>query len=110
MFNHVNMQRYFTYIDDIVDGIRNTIEKDFNFEIFNLGNSKSEDLMTMIRIIEKELNIKANIVFKDMQAGDVFKTYADIKKSNKMLKFKPKVSLQIGLKKTIDWFKFNYIS
>ena len=105
VFNHGNMQRDFTYIDDIVDGIRNAIEKDFNFEIFNLGNSKSENLMTMIRIIEKELNIKANIVFKDMQAGDVFKTYADIKKSSKMLEFKPKVSLQIGLKRTIDWYK-----
>ena len=67
------MQRDFTYIDDIIDGIRNTIEKDFNFEIFNLGSSKSEDLMTMIRIIEKELNIKVNIVFKNMQAFDVFK-------------------------------------
>ena len=105
VFNHGNMQRDFTYIDDIVDGIRNTIDKDFNFEIFNLGNSKSEDLMTMIRIIEKELNINAKIVFKDMQAGDVFKTYADIKKSSKMLDFKPKVSLQVGLKRTIDWYK-----
>ena len=105
VFNHGNMQRDFTYIDDIVDGIRNTIDKDFNFEIFNLGNSKSEDLMTMIRIIEKELNINAKIVFKDMQAGDVFKTYADIKKSSKMLGFKPKVSLQVGLKRTIDWYK-----
>ena len=105
VFNHGNMQRDFTYIDDIVDGIRNTIDKDFNFEIFNLGNSKSENLMTMIRIIEKELNINAKIVFKDMQAGDVFKTYADIKKSSKMLKFKPKVSLQVGLKRTIDWYK-----
>ena len=105
VFNHGNMQRDFTYIDDIVDGIRNTIDKDFNFEIFNLGNSKSEDLMTMIRIIEKELNINAKIVFKDMQAGDVFKTYADIKKSSKMLEFKPKVSLQVGLKRTIDWYK-----
>ena len=108
VFNHGNMQRDFTYIDDIVDGIRNTIDKDFNFEIFNLGNSKSEDLMTMIRIIENELNINAKIVFKDMQAGDVFKTYADIKKSSKMLEFKPKVSLQIGLKRTIDWYK-NFI-
>ena len=105
VFNHGNMQRDFTYIDDIVNGIRNAIEKDFNFEIFNLGNSKSEDLMTMIRIIEKELNINAKIVFKDMQAGDVFKTYADIKKSSKMLGFKPKVSLQVGLKRTIDWYK-----
>ena len=105
VFNHGNMERDFTYIDDIIDGIRNTIEKDFNYEIFNLGNSKSEDLMTMIRIIEKELNIKANIVFQDMQLGDVYKTYADIKKSNKMLEFKPKVSLQIGLKRTIDWYK-----
>ena len=105
VFNHGNMQRDFTYIDDIVDGIRNAVEKDFNFEIFNLGNSKSEDLMTMIRIIEKELNINAKIVFKDMQAGDVFKTYADIKKSSKMLEFKPKVSLQVGLKRTIDWYK-----
>ena len=105
VFNHGNMQRDFTYIDDIVDGIRNTIDKDFNFEIFNLGNSKSEDLMTMIRIIEKELNINAKIVFKDMQSGDVFKTYADIKKSSRMLEFKPKVSLQVGLKRTIDWYK-----
>ena len=105
VFNHGNMQRDFTYIDDIVVGIRNTIDKDFNFEIFNLGNSKSEDLMTMIRIIEKELNINAKIVFKDMQAGDVFKTYADIKKSSKMLDFKPKVSLQVGLKRTIDCYK-----
>ena len=105
VFNHGNMQRDFTYIDDIVDGIINTIDKDFNFEIFNLGNSKSEDLMTMIRIIEKELNINAKIVFNDMQAGDVFKTYADIKKSSKMLEFKPKVSLQVGLKRTIDWYK-----
>ena len=105
VFNHGNMQRDFTYIDDIVDGIRNAIEKDFNFEIFNLGNSKSEDLMTMIRIIEKELNINAKIVFKDMQLGDVYKTYADIKKSSKMLEFKPKVSLQVGLKRTIDWYK-----
>ena len=61
--------------------------------------------MTMIRIIEKKLNIKANIVFKNMRACDVFKTYADIKKSSKMLEFKPKVSLQIGLKRTIDWYK-----
>ena len=85
MFNHVNMQRFFTYIDDIVDGIRNTIDKDFNFEISVLGNSKNEDIMTIIRIIEKELNIKANIVFINMQAGDVFKTYDDIKKSSKMI-------------------------
>ena len=105
VFNHGNMQRDFTYIDDIVDGIRNTIEKDFNFEIFNLGNSKSEDLMTMVRIIEKELNIKAKIVFRDMQPGDVTKTHAEIEKSTKMLGFKPKVSLQIGLKRTIDWYK-----
>ena len=105
VFNHGNMQRDFTYIDDIVDGIKNTIEKNFTHEIFNLGNSKSENLMSMIRIIEKELNIKANIVFKDMQAGDVFKTYAEIKKSSKMLDFKPKVTLQIGLKRTIDWYK-----
>ena len=61
--------------------------------------------MTIIRIIEKELNINAKIVFKDMQLGDVYKTYADIKKSSKMLEFKPKVSLQVGLKRTIDWYK-----
>ena len=61
--------------------------------------------MTIIRIIEKELNIKANIVFKNMQAGDVFKNYVDIKKSNKLIEFKPKVSPQVGLKRNIDWYK-----
>ena len=58
-----------------------------------------------IKLIEKELDIKAEIEFLPMQPGDVEKTYSDIKKSNKMLDYKPTTNIDIGIKKFIDWYK-----
>ena len=105
VFNHGNMNRDFTYIDDIVSGIRSSIDKRYKYEIFNLGNSKSEKLLDVIKLIEKELNIKANIEFLPMQPGDVEKTYSDIKKTNKMLDYRPSTNIDVGIKKFIDWYK-----
>ena len=105
VFNHGDMKRDFTYIDDIVSGTRSAIEKNYNCEIFNLGNNKSEKLMDMISFIEKEVGKKAIIEFKDMQPGDVKESFADIKYSIERLDFKPSISISDGVKRFIDWYK-----
>ena len=106
VFNNGNMKRDFTYIDDIVCGIKSALNNNYQCEIFNLGNNKSEKLMNFINQIEKELNIKAIIKFLPMQAGDMYETYADISKSNKMLGYHPNTSINKGIKEFIDWYKY----
>ena len=106
VFNHGKMQRDFTYIDDIVSGIKASIEKNYSYEIFNLGNSESENLMDMIKIIENSLDKKAKIKYLGMQPGDVEKTYADIDYSKKKLGYNPKISIKEGVLKFINWYNY----
>ena len=82
VFNNGEMKRDFTFIDDIIHGTRAAVKKNYLCEIFNLGNNKTEKLMDMIKLIEKELGKKALINFKPMQPGDVKESYADIDDSN----------------------------
>ena len=105
VFNHGRMERDFTYIDDIVDGLIASIEKNYACEIFNLGNNKVEKLMDVIKSIELTLNKKARINFMDIQLGDVPKTFADIDYSIKKLGYKPSTSLDAGLLNFLKWFK-----
>ena len=104
VYNYGKMKRDFTYIDDIIAGVRSSIDKNFNCEIFNLGNNKSEDLLNMISIIEKKLKIKAKINLLPIQPGDVKATCADIEKSKNLLNFSPKIKLDKGLNLFIDWY------
>ena len=108
VFNNGHMKRDFTYIDDIISGTRSAIESNYKNEIFNLGNNRSENLMDMIRLIEKELNLKALIKFMPMQPGDVKESYADIKKSQQMLNFNPTTNIDVGIKNFINWYKNTY--
>jgi len=108
VYNNGNMKRDFTYIDDIIDGIESAIYNNYKCEIFNLGNNKSENLMDFIYLIEQEINIKAKINFKKMQAGDMLETFADIKKSTDMLNYKPMTKISSGIPKFINWFKDYY--
>ena len=108
VFNNGKMKRDFTYIDDIISGLRAAIDKNYRCEIFNLGNNKSENLMNFINLIESELKIKAEIKFKPMQPGDVKETYAEISKSTNMLSYNPKISIEDGMKKFIVWYKKYY--
>ena len=78
IFNYGKMKRDFTFIDDIISGIVSSINNNHQYEIFNLGNNKSENLMDIVSIIENKLGKKAIIDFQNMQPGDVQKTYADI--------------------------------
>mgnify|MGYP000591936870 CR=1 FL=1 len=99
------MKRDFTYIDDIVLGIRAAINKNYLFEIFNLGNNQCVNLMDIVGYIEKELNTKASIEFLPIQPGDVKSTNADIEKSKKLLDYHPLTSVDQGIKKFINWYK-----
>ena len=105
VFNNGNMKRDFTYIDDIISGSRAAIDKNYKCEVFNLGNHKSEHLMDMIALIENELGKKAIIDFLPIQPGDVVESYAEIDKSDKMLAYKSKTNVDVGIRKFISWFK-----
>lgn len=105
VFNHGKMKRDFTYIDDIINGVRSSIDKNYSCEVFNLGNNCCENLMDMIHFIEKELGKRAKINFMDMQMGDVEKTYANIEHSINKLNYKPKTSIDEGIPKFIKWYK-----
>ena len=105
VFNHGKMKRDFTYIDDIVIGIRSSIDKNYSCEIFNLGNNRCENLMDMIGFIEKALDKKAEINFTKIQPGDVEKTFADIDHSIDKLNYNPKTSIESGIPKFIKWYK-----
>ena len=105
VFNDGNMKRDFTYIDDIIAGTRSAIEKNYPCEIFNLGNSSSENLMDMIRILEEKLNKKAKIDYQPMQPGDVKESFADIDHSYKKLGYTPKTNIELGISLFVKWFK-----
>ncbi len=105
VFNYGKMQRDFTYIDDIVNGIRASIENNYSCEIFNLGNNRCEDLMDMVNHIEKALGKKAEVNFLDIQPGDVLKTFADIEHTKNKLNYEPKIPIRKGIPKFIEWYK-----
>ena len=104
VFNGGRMKRDFTYIDDIIAGIVSSIKKNYDFEIFNLGNNKPEDLMDVVYMIEEKIGRKALINFEPMQMGDVKMTYADIEKSKSKLSYNPKTNVVDGVGKFIDWY------
>ena len=104
LFNDGIMKRDFTFIDDIVSGIINAVKKNYKCEIFNLGNSKPENLLNIVAIIEDFLGKKAVIEYRGMQPGDVEKTFADINHSNNLLNYNPKISIEKGIPLFIKWF------
>jgi len=105
VYNKGLMNRDFTYIDDIVGGIFSAIKKNYPCEIFNLGSSRSEKIMNMIKYIERAIGKKANITFEDIQLGDIKETLADIKYSEQKLGYKPTISLNKGIPKFMNWYK-----
>ena len=109
------MRRDFTYVDDIVSGVTRCFASPpkvgngrVPHAVYNLGNSRSEDLMDVISIIEKELGRKAQINYKPIQPGDVTETYADITDAMADFGFKPVTSISDGLPKFIRWYREFY--
>ena len=110
VFHKGILKRDFTYIDDIVKGIRSSLflkkkTKSSCHKIFNLGNNKPVSVNKIILILEKILNKKAKKKYLPMQLGDVKNTFADIEKSKKILGFNPDTEIEKGLEKFVIWFK-----
>ncbi|MCD4788112.1 MAG: NAD-dependent epimerase, partial [Desulfobacterales bacterium] len=122
VFNHGRMQRDFTYIDDITEGVVRIMarlpEPDptwngdnpdpgtsyARYKIYNIGNNNPVELMEFIGVIEKVLGKKAKKEFLDLQPGDVPATYADIDDLIKDVGFKPETSIETGIKQFILWY------
>lgn len=98
-------KRDYTYISDIIDGIVSVLDKKFDFEIFNLGDSECIELRHIISLIEKYVGKKAMVKRLPDQPGDVPVTYADITKSAELLGYKPRVKIEEGIEKFVSWFK-----
>ena len=105
VFNYGDMQRDFTYIDDVINGTRASIEKNYDYEIFNIGNNKPENIIDIITLLEKGLGKKANIKMTSIQPGDVEKTYADIEYTREKLGYDPQIKIRKGIERFLLWFK-----
>ena len=105
VFGDGTSRRDYTYVSDIADGILSAWEKKPSFDIFNLGDSNTIELRYLITLIEDAIRKKAVIDEKPMQPGDVPITYADITKAEKRLDYKPKVEIEEGIKKFVEWYK-----
>jgi len=107
VFNHGKMQRDFTYVDDITAGVVASMQVDGlePYEIFNLGNHRSEELMHLIGIMEKELGVEAEKEMLPMQPGDVPATYAAVDRAREKLGYEPTTPIDVGVPRFIQWYK-----
>lgn len=109
VFNHGNMQRDFTYIDDIVAGIVRIQDvipgSPLPYSLYNIGNNKPVALATFISAIESACGKKAEKIYMDMQPGDVPITYADTANLEAAVAYKPSTSIHAGIRNFVDWFQ-----
>jgi len=112
VFNHGKMQRDFTYVDDIVEGVARIIEKPVTdrklYDIYNIGNNNSVQLSEFIESIEKHIGKKAKKEMLPMQPGDVERTWADVDDLIADYDYKPDTTVNDGVKEFIDWYKSYY--
>ncbi len=125
LYNYVNMKRDFTYIDDLIQGIRLLADKiptlenvvSFSedskssvapFRVVNIGNSKPEKLENLIIALEDALKVKAKKNLMPMQPGDVYANWADISLMKSLTGFKPKTNLNEGVQKFVAWYQSEY--
>lgn len=108
VFGDGTTRRDYTYVDDIIDGVIAAIDYDkTNYEVFNLGESRTVELNELISLLEKELDAHANIDRQPPQPGDVPQTFAEISKARAMLGYDPKTQIEEGLRRFVQWFREN---
>lgn len=126
VFNHGKMERDFTYIDDIVEGIykllplapksnpewdetKDNLSESFApYKVYNIGNNQPVQLEKFISVLEDKIGKKAERIYMEMQPGDVVRTYADTSDLEKVIGFKPSTSIEDGLEKFATWYKDFY--
>jgi UDP-glucuronate 4-epimerase len=105
MFGDGSSKRDYTYIDDLIDGMMAVLQCHKGYEIYNLGESQTTSLKELIEMIELALGKKAKIKVMENQPGDVSITHADISKAKRLLNYQPKVKMEEGIKRFVDWYK-----
>lgn len=122
VFNHGNLERDFTYVDDIIEGIVRVITKkslternsfadnsdETQYSMYNIGNGNPVKLMDFIEIMENALNKNAKKEFLPMQPGDVLKTFADVNSLKTDYDYAPNTSLKEGIEQFVKWYKNYY--
>jgi len=104
IFGDGGSERDYTYSSDLVEGIVKSMEMIYNFEIFNIGNTKMVKLRELIEILADKLNVNPKIEQLPEQPGDVPVTCADISKAKKMLGYKPTTSIERGIENFVKWY------
>jgi UDP-glucuronate 4-epimerase len=122
LFNHGNMQRDFTYVEDVVEAIARLIDRPPHgnpqwsgakpdpsssaapWKIYNVGNNRPEELMHVVSLLEKEFGRTALKEMLPMQPGDVPATYADIEDLTRDVGFRPAISIEDGIARFASWF------
>ena len=123
LFNHGNMRRDFTYVDDVVEAMTRIVDRPPQgdpkwsgenpdpgssrapWRIYNIGNNRPEELMHVVALLEKGLGRAAEKVLLPMQAGDVLETFADVDDLARDIGFKPQTSIEDGIEKFVAWFR-----
>jgi UDP-glucuronate 4-epimerase len=116
VFNYGKMERDFTYIDDIVEGVVRIIEHHNDariknnklYKVYNIGNNNSVKLLDFIKEIEVNLGIEAQKNMLPIQPGDVERTWANVDELIKDYNYQPNTSIQEGVKAFVDWYKSYY--
>jgi UDP-glucuronate 4-epimerase len=126
VFNHGKMQRDFTYIEDIIEGVVRVMGRlpeanprwsgdapdpstsSAPYKVYNIGNNNPVELIKFIEVIEDVLGKKANMEFQDLQPGDVVATYANVDDLMQDVGFKPETPIELGIKRFVQWFKDFY--
>jgi UDP-glucuronate 4-epimerase len=112
VYNHGNMERDFTYVADIVEGVKRIIEKPKSkenlYKVYNIGNNNSVKLMDFIKEIEVQVGKKGDKDFMDIQPGDVAKTWADVEGLIKDYDYQPNTPVKQGISDFVKWYKDFY--
>ncbi|HEV8160017.1 MAG TPA: GDP-mannose 4,6-dehydratase [Pyrinomonadaceae bacterium] len=106
VFGDGTTRRDYTFIDDIIQGVRAAIDYDRSmYEVINLGESQTVELRQLIALLEENLGKKAVIDRQPMQPGDVPQTFADITKAGELLNYNPQTKIDEGIEKFVEWFR-----
>lgn len=106
VFGDGSTRRDYTYVDDIIDGVVAAISYNkCNYDVFNLGESRTVELRELISLLEKELDTHATIDRQPPQPGDVPQTFADITKARALLGYNPQTQIEEGLRRFVAWFR-----
>ena len=108
LFNRGDHIRDFTYIDDVIISVEKLINKPSKnlipYDVFNIGSSRPKHLKFFLRIIEKTIGKKTHIKLMNLQKGDVYKTHANVNKLSKFINYKPRISVNRGVKNFVEWY------